>query len=99
MAIRARLRRLERLAPARTTDPGNLPLEKSLAELKRVEKWLAARGYETAEEALHDGATGFESRWGNLQDIARIEQYSERLRQQAWAAIHQTGPSTGNGIV
>jgi hypothetical protein len=92
MAIRARLRRLERLAPARNKDPVNLPLEKNLAELKRIEKWLAEHGYQTAEEALKNGEKGPPEgwRWGSLEDIARIDKIGERLLQEAAAAIHKS---------
>jgi hypothetical protein len=89
MAIRARLRRLERLAPARCKDRGPPPLEQSLAELKRIEQWLAARGYETAGQALNDGAKGFESWWGSLRDIARIEKNGDRLLAEAADAIRK----------
>jgi hypothetical protein len=78
-----------------------VPLEVTLAEFRRIEKWLAARGYATAEEALQNGEKGPPEgwRWGGLEEIAKIEQHSERLRQQAWAKIHKTGPSSGNGMV
>jgi hypothetical protein len=78
-----------------------VPLEETLAEFRRIEKWLAARGYATAEEALKNGEKGPPEgwRWGSLREIAKIEQHSERLLQEAWAKIHKTGPSSGNGMV
>jgi cephalosporin hydroxylase len=76
-------------------------LEETLAELRRIEQWLAARGYSTAEEALQNGEKGPPEgwRWGSLPEIAKIEQLSERLRQQAWAEIHKTAPSSEHDMV
>jgi hypothetical protein len=95
MSIRARLRRLERLAPAQRKDRGPPPLEQSLAELRRIEQWLSAHGYKTAEQALNDGATGFESRWGSLHAIAEIDKMSERLLLEERSVILGTVTCSG----